>query len=121
MHHGPTPLPAVAERYSAMRGESLEPGGCSVCPTSRLGERDHALRRAVPPRRRRGRGGRRSGRAAVACAEHAGEAGGGCPGGGAAVAAAVEVGGRGGSGGPGLAVLDLRDAGQDGVDAHRPG
>ena len=28
------PLPAVAVRYSAMRGESLEPGGCSVCPIS---------------------------------------------------------------------------------------
>src|SRR4051812_35444671 len=33
-HHGPMPLPAVAVRYSAIRGESLEPGGCSVCPTS---------------------------------------------------------------------------------------
>src|SRR3954468_5364466 len=33
-HHGPTPEPAVAERYWAMRGESLEPGGCSVWPTS---------------------------------------------------------------------------------------
>src|SRR5689334_15972397 len=34
-HHGPTPgLPAVAERYMAMRGELFEPGGCSVCPTS---------------------------------------------------------------------------------------
>src|SRR3954471_10260266 len=30
------PEPAVAERYSAMRGESLEPGGCSVWPTSAL-------------------------------------------------------------------------------------
>src|SRR3954447_24893027 len=33
-HHGPTPEPAVAERYWAMRGESLEPGGCSDWPTS---------------------------------------------------------------------------------------
>src|SRR5436309_1014719 len=33
-HHGPTPDPAVAERYWAMRGESLEPGGCSLWPTS---------------------------------------------------------------------------------------
>src|SRR3954471_15551795 len=33
-HHGPTPEPAVAVRYSAMRGESLEPGGCSAWPTS---------------------------------------------------------------------------------------
>src|SRR3954453_17198254 len=34
-HHGPTPgLPAVAERYMAMRGELFEPGGCSVCPPS---------------------------------------------------------------------------------------
>src|SRR3954451_15262675 len=34
-HHGPTlGLPAVAERYMAMRGELFEPGGCSVCPTS---------------------------------------------------------------------------------------
>src|SRR4051794_33894808 len=33
-HQGPTPEPAVALRYWAMRGESLEPGGCSVCPTS---------------------------------------------------------------------------------------
>src|SRR3954449_801431 len=35
-HHGPTPEPAVAWRYSAIRGESLEPGGCSVWPTSPL-------------------------------------------------------------------------------------
>src|SRR3954463_11910625 len=35
-HHGPTPEPAVAWRYWAMRGESLEPGGCSVWPTSAL-------------------------------------------------------------------------------------
>src|SRR3954471_20706899 len=35
-HHGPTPDPAVAARYSAMRGESLEPGGCSAWPTSAL-------------------------------------------------------------------------------------
>src|SRR4051794_27144411 len=28
------PLPAVAVRYSAMRGESLEPGGCSAWPIS---------------------------------------------------------------------------------------
>src|SRR3954451_14593434 len=35
-HHGPTPEPAVADRYPAMRGESLEPGGCSVWPTSAL-------------------------------------------------------------------------------------
>jgi hypothetical protein len=34
-HQGPTPaLPAVALRYWAMRGESLEPGGCSLCPIS---------------------------------------------------------------------------------------
>src|SRR4051794_8970799 len=33
-HHGPTPEPAVAWRYWAMRGESLEPGGCSATPTS---------------------------------------------------------------------------------------
>src|SRR3954449_4474331 len=33
-HHGPTPDPAVAWRYCAMRGESLEPGGCSDTPTS---------------------------------------------------------------------------------------
>src|SRR5207244_10175705 len=33
-HHGPTPEPAVAVRYSAIRGESLEPGGCSAWPTS---------------------------------------------------------------------------------------
>src|SRR5947208_13771654 len=33
-HHGPMPAPAVAERYWAMRGESLEPGGCSAWPTS---------------------------------------------------------------------------------------
>src|SRR3954447_12835208 len=33
-HHGPTPLPAVAWRYCPMRGESLEPGGCSAWPTS---------------------------------------------------------------------------------------
>src|SRR3954465_15403008 len=36
-HQGPTPEPAVAWRYSAMRGESLEPGGCSVWPTSAVG------------------------------------------------------------------------------------
>src|SRR3954451_22034589 len=35
-HHGPTPDPAVAWRYWAMRGESLEPGGCSATPTSWL-------------------------------------------------------------------------------------
>src|SRR4051794_18093245 len=33
-HHGPTPLPAVACRYCAMRAESFEPGGCSAWPTS---------------------------------------------------------------------------------------
>src|ERR687883_199117 len=34
-HHGPGPgEPAVADRYIAIRGESLEPGGCSACPTS---------------------------------------------------------------------------------------
>src|SRR3954463_9850018 len=33
-HHGPTPEPAVAWRYWAIRGESLEPGGCSATPTS---------------------------------------------------------------------------------------
>src|SRR3954452_973787 len=33
-HHGPTPEPAVAWRNWAMRGESLEPGGCSATPTS---------------------------------------------------------------------------------------
>src|SRR4051794_22308026 len=33
-HHGPTPEPAVAWRNWAMRGESLEPGGCSLTPTS---------------------------------------------------------------------------------------
>src|SRR5215216_7621442 len=33
-HQGPTPLPAVAVRYSAIRGPSLEPGGCSATPTS---------------------------------------------------------------------------------------
>ena len=40
-HHGPTPEPAVAWRYWAMRGESLEPGGCSATPTSaRIGVED---------------------------------------------------------------------------------
>src|SRR4051794_7160708 len=33
-HQGPTPEPAVAWRYWAIRGESLEPGGCSATPTS---------------------------------------------------------------------------------------
>src|SRR4051812_29802756 len=34
-HHGPGPgAPAVALRYWAMRGELLEPGGCSAWPTS---------------------------------------------------------------------------------------
>src|SRR5690348_16632608 len=33
-HQGPTPEPAVAWRYMAMRGESLEPGGDSAWPTS---------------------------------------------------------------------------------------
>ena len=55
-------------------GESLEPGGCSVCPISRLGERDHlrARRRSRSPR---------PGAAAVVArrggrlAEHTGEAG----------------------------------------------
>src|SRR3954454_9994919 len=32
-HHGPTPEPAVAERYWAMPAEWLEPGGCWVWPT----------------------------------------------------------------------------------------
>src|SRR3954463_14142918 len=32
-HHGPTPEPAVAWRYWAIRGESLDPGGCSATPT----------------------------------------------------------------------------------------
>ena len=27
-------MPAVADRYCAMRGELFEPGGCSACPTS---------------------------------------------------------------------------------------
>src|SRR4051812_1724921 len=35
-HHGPTPEPAVAWRNCAIRGESLEPGGCSATPTSLL-------------------------------------------------------------------------------------
>src|ERR1700755_837463 len=35
-HHGPAPEPAVAWRSWAMRGESLEPGGCSATPTSGL-------------------------------------------------------------------------------------
>src|SRR4051812_18058925 len=43
-HHGPTPEPAVAWRYCAMRGESLDPGGCSATPTSPL----TALRIAWP-------------------------------------------------------------------------
>src|SRR3954451_12494541 len=43
-HHGPTPEPAVAWRYWAIRGESLEPGGCSATPTSGL----IALRIACP-------------------------------------------------------------------------
>src|SRR4051794_36274970 len=33
-HHGPTPDPAVAWWNCAIRGESLEPGGCSLTPTS---------------------------------------------------------------------------------------
>src|SRR5687768_14154699 len=33
-HHGPTPDPAVAVRYSPMRGASFEPGGCSATPSS---------------------------------------------------------------------------------------
>src|SRR3954452_16365406 len=35
-HHGPTPEPAVAWRYCAMRGESFEPLGSSDTPTSLL-------------------------------------------------------------------------------------
>src|SRR4051794_6045403 len=44
-HHGPTPLPAVAWRYCAIRGASLEPGGCSATPTSRW----TAASTAAPP------------------------------------------------------------------------
>src|SRR3954469_4558063 len=45
-HHGPGPgAPAVAERYSPIRGESFEPGGCSASPTSEAA----AARIAEPP------------------------------------------------------------------------
>ena len=40
---GRRPEPAVAWRYCAMRGESLEPGGCSATPTSARASVDHRL------------------------------------------------------------------------------
>src|SRR5690349_13674802 len=48
-HHGPTPEPAVAWRYWAMRGESLEPGGCSAWPTSPRTAFSTAWPAFVPP------------------------------------------------------------------------
>src|SRR3954449_5110827 len=48
-HHGPTPEPAVAWRNWAMRGESLEPGGCSACPTSPRTRLTIAWPAEVPP------------------------------------------------------------------------
>src|SRR3954451_15633002 len=48
-HHGPTPEPAVAWRYWAIRGESLEPGGCSATPTSWRARLTIACPAGVPP------------------------------------------------------------------------
>src|SRR4051812_49805639 len=48
-HHGPTPEPAVAWRYWAIRGESLEPGGCSATPTSWRARLTIAWPAGVPP------------------------------------------------------------------------
>src|SRR5690242_3034745 len=48
-HQGPTPEPAVACRYCAIRGASLEPGGCSATPTSWRARLTIACPAGVPP------------------------------------------------------------------------